>query len=345
MIRRRAAGLGLGSLFLGTKARAAGPDVAPTHPSTPPPPNLPALPPTVRPGRDVVSLMGGALIGTYVKIISDISDVLAQYVPDAPRVLPVISNGGLQVAYDLLELDFIDGAVLSGVLLDVVYRGGWLPELTKRLSYVTELYFEETHILSTQLIDNIYSLGGQTVNVGPLGGGTDVIARRLFERLGIRPIFDNRPTLVALKGVSTGHPAAVLFVAGKPVSLFRDIRIVGNLRFVPIPWNAVLQQRLAPLFHPTFLRNTDYPRLVPPGSSVPTVASSVYLVTIVLPPGSPRQRAISAMITALLQNLMILQNGPYQPKWSEANVLAHLPHFRRAPEVLTWFNNSNDPSR
>jgi uncharacterized protein len=333
LIGRRNVGLGLGSLLLGSEAQAALPVPAAESPVI--------VPPTVRPGNDVATVMGGSLIGTYIKVVNDMASVLAAYSPDAPRIFPVVSSGGYQIPYDLVELDFIDAAVVSGIMLDTVRLAGWLPEITKRLAYVSELYFEETHIVSTQLIENVYALDGLTVNVGPPGGGSDVIARRMFELLGIHPKYDNRPIPTALEGVPRGDPAAVVFVAGKPADIFRAIPVVGNLHYVPINWDDKARNWLPPWFRPATLDNIDYPRLIPRGTSVPTVASQVFLVTSVKPPGSPRQAIISAMTAAFLQNLTALQTGPYELKWREANVLDHLPHFNRAAEVIAWFTQSN----
>jgi TRAP-type uncharacterized transport system substrate-binding protein len=299
------------------------------------------MPPMVRPGHDVATVMGGSLIGTYIKVVNDMASVLAAYSPDAPRIFPVVSSGGFQIPYDLVELDFIDAAVVSGIMLDTVRLAGWLPKITERLAYVSELYLEETHIVSTQLIENVYALNGLTVNVGPAGGGSDVIARRMFELLGIRPKYDNRPIPAALEGVPAGDPAAVVFVAGKPADIFRSIPVVGNLHYVPITWDDKAKNWLSPWFRPTTLDSTDYPRLIPHGTSVQTVASQVFLVTSVQPPGSPRQAIISAMTAAFLQNLTALQTGPYEPKWREANVLDHLPYFNRAAEVIAWFTQTN----
>ena len=106
----------------------------------------------------------------------------------------------------------------------------------------------------------------------------------------------------------TGDPAAVVFIAGKPVDVFSDIEIVGNLKFVPIPWDDRIKNWLTPWFRPAYLGSDDYPRLVPPATSVPTVASAVYLVTVALPPGSPREQGVSAMTVSFLQNLNTLQN-------------------------------------
>jgi TRAP-type uncharacterized transport system substrate-binding protein len=347
LIGRRSAGLGLGGLFLAANAWAETPTAAPPPPSGPAPgtaaASAPTMPLGVRPSRDVVTLMGSTLIGSYTHIADDIARVLSTQAPTAPRVLPVVAGGGLQVLWDLLNLDRIDGAILSSVVLDVVRRGGWLPELTRRLSYVSLLYFEETHIIASELIQNVYSLAGRAVNVGPVGGGTDVIARRMFQLLGIEPVYDNRPTLVAAQGVSSGDPAAVLFVAGKPVPAVAEIEIVGNLRFVPIPWSGELEQRVKPQFRATFLTSDDYPHLIPGGTRVPTLASPVFLVLVSPTPGSDRERVISSMIVNLAQNLLTLQYGDYHPKWREANLLEPLPGLRRAPAVVDWFNSTNGP--
>jgi TRAP-type uncharacterized transport system substrate-binding protein len=343
LVGRRNVGLGLGSLLLGSEAQAALPAPTPVVPTpAAPAPAAPlVMPPTVRAGRDVATVMGGSLIGTYIKVVNDMANVLAAYAPDAPRIFPIITSGGYQIPYDLVELDYIDAAVVSGIMLDTVRLAGWLPEITNRLAYVSELYFEETHIVSTQLIENVYALDGLTVNVGPPGGGSDVIARRMFELLGIHPKYDNRPIPAALEGVPRGDPAAVVFVAGKPADIVRDIRVAGSLHFVPITWDDKAKNWLTPWFRPATLESSDYPRLVPPGTIVPTVASPVFLVTAIQPTGSPRQKMISAMTAAFLQNLSALQTGPYEPKWREANVLDHLPHFNRAAEVIAWFTQSN----
>ena len=349
MIGRRAAGVSLGGLLIGANASAQAPPVAPPLLPPLPPSALPATgplpPPGVRLSPDIVELTGSTLIGTYTKMADDIANMLALQGLDVPRVLPVVAGGGLQVVWDLVDIERIDSSILSGVVLDVTRRSGWLPDLAQRLFYVSLLYFEEAHIISSQLIQDVSALGGRTVNVGPLGGGTDVIGRRLFELLGIRPIFDNRPTLEAIQGTATGDPAAVLFVAGKPVPAFRDVQTVGNLRFVPIPWTMDRQRRLEPFFRSSFLSHDDYPRAVPLDSRVPTVASPVFMVVSRVEPGSVRQRTIAAVVTTLVQNLITLQNGPYHPKWREANVLERLPGFRRAPEVTEWFNKMDDQVR
>jgi TRAP-type uncharacterized transport system substrate-binding protein len=339
-IGRRAAGLSLGGLLLG-----AGANAAPSPSAAPPAPAAPVLPPFgVAANPEVVTLMGSTLIGTYTEIANDVARMMSAQIPNGPRVLPVLGSGGLQVAWDVTNIERIDTAILSGVVLDVVRRAGWVPDLAQRLTYVTLLYFEETHIISSQLIENVDALAGRTVNVGPLGGGTDVIARRLFDLLGIQPIYDNRPTLDALKGAPTGDPAAVLYIAGKPVQAIGDIQLVGNLRFVPIPWDGERQRRLEPYFRAGFLGSNDYPRLVPVETRVPTVVSPVFMVASWVATASPRQQAISTVITSLVRNLITLQNGPYHPKWREANVLERMPGFRRAPEVMAWFNGlDNEP--
>jgi TRAP-type uncharacterized transport system substrate-binding protein len=285
--------------------------------------------------------MGGPLIGTYVRFADDIARMIAALGPGLPRVLPVIAQGGTQVIYDLVALSIGDGAVVSGVTLDVIRRAGWLPDMVGQLTYVSQLYFEEVHVVSTQLYQTIESLDGQTVNVGPAGGGTDTIARRLFEHLGVRPVFSNTPTALALQSLPTGDPAAVVFIAGKPVQVLRDISIIGNLHFIPIPMKAGQSGPFAAEFQPSVLVPDDYPRFIPFSFTIPTVASATWLIVRDYPAGSQRAHAVSSFVRAFVPKLTSLQSGAFQPKWRESNILAKLDGFRRAPEVVEWFNKDN----
>jgi len=288
--------------------------------------------------RDSVQLIGGTAIGTYTKLIDDMATVLRAFAPDMPRILPVISTGGLEQIYYAVHLDSIGGGLMSGVVLDAVRRGGWLPEVTERLTYVTKLYLEEVHIIAKSSLNSVFDLNGRTVNTGPHDSGTDIIARRLFELLGINPIFDDRPTAVALQGLPQGDPEAVVFIAGKPVIAVQNLKDTEGLRLVPMPWNIGTARRLTDSdFRPTSFQHDDYPSLIPPDTKVPTLASAVYLVTKNAPADPARQRIVSAFTTGVLRNLSVLQRESSIGKWRDADLIARLPNFRRAPEVAAWF--------
>lgn len=351
---RRSAGLALGSLLLAEEAAAQGMPLQLPAPAVPFPPlplptiPNPALPEAATPpfavarSRATVGIMGGPLVGTFTRIADDIARFLVLRAPHLPRVIPMIGTGGPQVVQDILTIGGLDGAVVSAVVMDAVRRGGWLPDVTERVASVAELYAEETHIVASTLIPNVAALNGRVVNVGVLGGGTDVIARRLFDGLGIRPIYDNRPTLEALRGVPSGNPAAVAFIAGKPVAAFGEMAIVGNLHFVPVTLDLRTRPRVEPLYRQTVLEHADYPRFIPRGQTVPTVSSSVFLVTQAHPDGSERKGWVSQVVLELVQNFVALRAGAatsaLHPKWREVNVLTRLEGYPRSPEVTAWFN-------
>lgn len=367
-VGRRSVGLGLGAALLGTDALA---QVAqsPSAPGMPPVPVLPpsdpsalspatAIPPPsptagpglpigVRAGQELFTLLGSTLLGTYTQIADDISRVLNEYYPSGPRTVTVLAGGGLQAVHDLVRLDVFSGAILSSVVLDVIRQAGWLPELTERLSYVTHLYYEEVHIVTSQLYQDVQSLNGKPVNVGPLGGGTDVIARRMFELLGIRPQYDNRTTLAALREVPSGSVAAVVYIAGKPVPLFRDFGPVGNLRFMSIRVPPEQRAALVQNFRSGSLLPSDYPNFVPIGTQVETLSSPVFLMVRSRQTPDARQQALATLETEFVSSIVTFQNGAaqgvYHPKWREVSVLERLPGFRRAPALLQWFNQEANP--
>jgi TRAP-type uncharacterized transport system substrate-binding protein len=351
-VGRRSAGLALSTMLLAGQAPGALAQPVlppPPAPTGAPVPAAPVPPIGVNVGHEAIGIMGGPLVGTFTRIADDIARFLALRAPHVARIIPMIGSGGPQVAQDVVELRSVDGAVVSAVVMDSIRRSGWLADVTRRVSYVAELYVEETHIVASTQISNVQALNGKVVNVGALGGGTEVIAKRLFEGLGVRPIFDNRPTLEALRGVQGGDPAAVVFIAGKPVAAFQDVPIVGNLHFVPITLDATTRPRVEPLFRQTVIEHLDYPRFIPRGRTVPTVASSVFLVTRNHPDGSERQFWVSQIVTELVQSFVALRagaaTGAYHPKWREVNVLTPLVGYGRSPEVTAWFNNTgtSDP--
>ncbi len=330
---RRNLGVGLGSLLWANHALAASQPGSKAN--DPAPPNVLA---NFGIAQDAVQLIGGAAIGTYTKLIDDMATVLRAFVPDMPHVLPVISTGGLEQIYYAVHLDNIGGGLMSGVVLDVVRRGGWLPEVTERLTYVTQLYQEEVHIIAKGSLNSVFDLNGRTVNTGPLNSGTDLIARRLFELLDINPVYDDRPTAAALQGVTQGDPEAVVFIAGKPVIAVQNLKSSDDLRLLHLPWNIGTARHLADSdFRPAFFQHNDYPNLVPPDTKVPTVGSAVYLMTKNGPTNPALQRLVSGFTTSLLQNLSVLQKESSITKWRDADLIARLPHFRRAPEVAAWF--------
>jgi TRAP-type uncharacterized transport system substrate-binding protein len=254
----------------------------------------------------------------------------------------------LQAVHDLVRLNAFSGAILSSVVLDVIRRAGWLPELTEQLSYVTQLYFEEVHVVSSQLFPDMAALNGKPVNVGPLNGGTDIIARRMFDLLGIKPLYDNRSTVLALRDVPSGRVAAVVYVAGKPVALFRDFGPAGNLRFLPIRISPEQRATLALHFRSAVLLPSDYANLVSTGTQIETLSSPVFLMMKSRQSSEVRQQAIGTLETEFVNDIVTLQNGAsqgvYHPKWREVSVLERLPGFRRAPALLQWFSHDAEPT-
>jgi TRAP-type uncharacterized transport system substrate-binding protein len=348
-VGRRGLGLSLGGALLAADAAAQVVRGGPAPPALPPP--APAavggLPVGVRDGAELFTILGSTMLGTYTQIADDISRVLSEYYPSGPRTDTVLAGGGLQSVHDLVRLDMFTGAILSSVVLEVIRQVGWLPELTQRISYVTQLYNEEVHIVTSQLYQDVSSLNGKPVNVGPLGGGTDVIARRMFELLGVQPQYDNRGTLPALREVPTGAVAAVVYIAGKPVPLFRDFGPVGNLRFLPIRVPVERRAAVAQYFRSGVLLPSDYPNFVPIGTQVETLSSPVFLMVRNQEGTEKRQQALATLETEFVNSIVTLQTGAAQgvfhPKWREMSVLERLPGFRRTPALLQWFVRDDSP--
>ena len=57
----------------------------------------------------------------------------------------------------------------------------------QRLRYIARLYNEELHVLASREIADIRQLDGKKVNIDKDGSGTNLTAKLVFEKLGVKP--------------------------------------------------------------------------------------------------------------------------------------------------------------
>lgn len=284
--------------------------------------------------KGVVELETGSSAGGSVRIAED----LANLVDDGAtrRVLPVVGKGALQNVIDLRLLHGIDIAIIQADVLDYAKREKLYPGLDSSISYITKLYNEEFHLLARADIKSVADLANQTVNVDLRTGGTAVTASRLFGLLKIPVTMTNDNEEVALEKLRQGKIAALAFVAGKPAPLFRNMTDHGGLHFLAIP----LKPEITAVYVPTRLTATDYPGLVPADHAVDTVAVGTVLAAANLAPRSERYRNVANFVDTFFTQFQTLLEPGHHPKWSEVNLAADLPGWRRFPAADEWLKHN-----
>jgi uncharacterized protein len=297
-----------------------------------------ATPPAqVAVNRGVVELETGRANGVSVQIAED----LANGIDDGAtrRVLPVVGKGGLQNITDLQLLHGVDLAILQDDVLNYARLQNMFPGLDSSITYITKLYNEEFQLLARSDVKTVADLANQKVNIGLRGGGTEVTATRLFALLNVPIVVTNDDERAALDKLRRGDIAAMAFVAGKPAPIFRDLIGENNLHFLAIPLNPAVTA----VYVPARLTADDYPALIQYNQPIDTIAVGAVLAVANLQPDSDRYRNVVNFVDAFFTGFQSLLTPGHQPKWSEVNIAADLPGWRRFPPAADWLQR-NAPS-
>ena len=284
--------------------------------------------------RGVVELETGRASGISVQIAEDLANVVDDGA--TRRVLPIVGKGGLKNITDLDLLHGVDLAILQDDVLNYARQQNLFPGIKSRITYIAKLYNEEFHLLARGDIKTVADLANQKVNVDLRGGGTEITATRLFGLLDIPivPVNDNEG--VALEKLRRGEIAAVAFVAGKPAPVFRDLVGENTLHFLSIPLNPAVTAA----YVPARLTVDDYPILIDPSHPVDTVAVGAVLAVANLQPDSERYRNVVNFVDAFFTGFQTLLTAGHQPKWSEVNIAAELPGWRRFGPSADWLQRN-----
>ena len=309
-------------LFIASPALAA---------DTPPTPSQPAQ---AANNKGVVEIETGTTTGISVRIAEDLANIIDDGA--TRRVLPVVGKGAMQNITDLKLLHGVDIAILQQDVLDYARQQKLVPGIETSISYVAKLYNEEFHLLARPEIKSVGDLANQKVNVDIRGAGTAVTAGRLFDLLKIPVTVTNFEQQVALEKLKKGEIAALAYVAGKPAPLFLGLRPEDGLHLVAIP----LDPKVTAVYVPTRLTTSDYPNLVPQDRPVDTVAVGAALYAANLVPDSDRYRNVTNFVDAFFTQFQSLLEPGHQPKWSEVNLTAEIPGWKRFGPADQWLKRN-----
>jgi TRAP-type uncharacterized transport system substrate-binding protein len=278
---------------------------------------------------NTVTVLGASISGAYIKIVDDI----AKAVNDGNnlRVLPVVGEGGSQNIRDILYLKNVDVGIVMSTSLDA-YKGQPLFEnLPQRLQYIARLYEEEFHIVGGGALQNVHDLNGKKVG---FHGGAFVSGQELLAKLAVKPaevvkvdFFDG------LQQIKAGQLDAIIRATASPMKDLDDKLDPAVHKFIAIP----LEDALIESHLPAKLLHKHYPKSIPEGQSVETVAIGVILAAYSWPANSDRYRRVAKFTDALFSNIgKLLADKERHPKWDDVNLAARLPGWKRFPAAEEW---------
>ncbi len=286
--------------------------------------------------RNTVGLVAGGVGGTYIKIAADLQAVLDT--TSDLRVLPIVGKGSVQNITDLLYMRGIDIAIVQSDVLAFLKGNGDFPNLDSRIAYVTKLYNEEFHLVARRDITDIRQLNGKTVSFGPEGSGTAMTAQVVFNSLGLKVNATSENYQDALQKVKDGEIDAMVYVAGKPASIFSAVTPEDGLHVVPVAYDRKLQES----YLPASFDAGDYPGLVGTGGTVDTVAVGAVMAVFNWKQRTGRYYTTKVFVEAFMDNFAEFLKEPRHPKWAEVNLAAELPGWQRYSVAGEWLaSNAN----
>jgi TRAP-type uncharacterized transport system substrate-binding protein len=283
-----------------------------------------------RMNANTVSVISGTPGGTYFRMASDMAFVLDD--GDDLRILPILGKGAGQNAYDIRFLKGVDLGFVRTDTLDQLRQDKRLTNVDRHITYIARLFNDELHVIAGNDIKDIRQLEGKKVSFDVKGSGSDYTGRSMFEGMNLKVEALNIDQPSALDLLRRGEIAAVVSVAAKPVAVVGGFDGGDRFHFVEVPY----VEALADKYFPATLTHADYPKLVPAGATVNTMAVGTVLGAFNWPEKTDRYRRIARFIEAFFSKFDRFVGPTRHPKWQEVNLGANLPGWKRFPAAQQW---------
>jgi uncharacterized protein len=278
-----------------------------------------------------VGVISGGADGTYIRIAADLANVLDG---DNLRILPIIGRGSLQNLQDIMYMRGVDVGIVQMDARDGLATAGLQASAQQRLRYVARLYNEELHVIASRDIADLRQLEGRKVNIDKPGSGTNLTARLIFEKLGVKPDFTVYDQATAYERLRSGELQAALFIAGRPVRAISEFQADGRFHLLPVPFEGAIAENYLPArFEPS-----DYPKLITDGKPVDTVAVGNVLAVFNWPENSERYKRVQRFVDAFFSRFDEFSLAGRHPKWKEVNLSATVPGWQRFKPAQDWLD-------
>jgi TRAP-type uncharacterized transport system substrate-binding protein len=253
------------------------------------------------------------------------------------RLIAVDAPGGAESLRDLLFLRGIDLALVpENVLYYADASGSFGPGLRERLTYITQLYGEEVHVLVGPGVSSVDDLSGKKVAVPPQDGNAEFTVRDLLRSLHVDAEIVKVAAADAIDDIRSGTLAAVVLVGGKPLRFVAGLPQDGTLRLLALP----SAQALGDGYSPSSFGADDYPGLIPEQQTVDTVSVGAVLVANNMVKSEESYQRIARFVPAFFGALSGLAGPRWHPKWSEVNLAASLTQWPRFPAAKEWLDRT-----
>ncbi|MFO0389176.1 MAG: TAXI family TRAP transporter solute-binding subunit [Alphaproteobacteria bacterium] len=283
---------------------------------------------------EMLGIVTGPKTGTYFAFGKDIASV-AEKIGISMDVKA--SEGSID---NIKRINSSENAALGIVQSDVL---GFLARskspdsirMASNLRMIFPFYNEEVHVLARKTIKSFSDLDGKKIAIGEEGSGNMLTAINMFSMMNVTPADMRKiPPAQGVVAVLKGELDAVVYVAGKPVRLFKnleDLTLPENHKYAPmleqVHFLPMDNPKMLEEYKPAEITKADYNFV---GQKVPTVAVQAVMVSFDFSEGGNKKRCerLTNLGKALRAELPALKEKGH-PKWKEVNLDAELGLWKK----------------
>lgn len=269
-----------------------------------------------------IGLATGIPEGTYIRVGGEIARNLNN--GDELRVIPMVTTGAVDNIRVLLYLKGVDIALTNADVLEHFKTVEKIPNIEKRVHYISELHITDIHLLVRPEIGSFKDLEGKKVSFNLAGTGAALSAPIIFQRLGVKvePVYIDSSS--ALEKMKSGEFAGLVNPGGKPQPLFTRFKNDQGFKFLSIPFD-----KFTEYYVPRAFTSEDYPAYIKPGEKIETIGVPVVLAVFNWPQESDRFRRVERFIEYFFDRFEAFQKPPYHSDWKSINLAAKVPGWTR----------------
>lgn len=265
-----------------------------------------------------LTIATGPSDGTYIQIARDIQKVAQK---DGIKVEILATQGSFENMV-LLGDRKVDLAIAQidalGFFAKVMKPQGI--DVFETIRVILNLYPEEIHVLTNNsAINSFLQLQNKRVSFGPKNGGSALTGEALLEAYGMKVENFYLDPKDALEGLRKNQLDAMIFVAGAPVPLFKNLG--SGFRFVDLPRDEVLDK----IYERKTLDRTLYDWTIP---------TETYSVLSVLMGRDTKDQLyaqnIQKLILSVLSNQDQLKASGHE-KWRSSRINLPLQYYGYGP--------------
>ena len=280
--------------------------------------------------QEGVGMVTGSTTGTYIQFGNEIADVTQKA---GLNIIVKDSEGSIA---NIKRLTSRENAALAIVQSDVLGFLGRsnnpkMVEVARKIRLIFPFYNEEVHLFARKEIQSFTDLEGKRLVLGAKGSGNWLTANNLLQMTGVKPSeYLYLSPSKAVTAVLTGEADAMIYVAGKPVKLFKNIeKLKSKPDYAPllekVHFAKLDDQKMLQEYAGSQISVDDYAWF---DSSIPTIAVKAVLISFDFSRKKNayfRQRCqqLSTLGQAIRDNIDQLKESGH-PKWKEVDLNARI---------------------